>query len=152
MSAIKANIAAASTDAMRARQRDRVKALRLVNAALKQVEIDERKELTDADVLTVLAKMCKQRRDSLAHFSQAGRDDLAAIEQYEIDVICEFMPASATPGEIDSAIASAIASTGANSMRDMGKVMAALKAELAGRTDMGAVSSLVRAALDTGAP
>lgn len=147
MSTIKANIAAASSNAMRSRQRDRVKALRLVNAAIKQVEIDERKELTDADVLTVLTRMLKQRRDSLQQFSQAGRDDLAAIEQYEIDVISEFLPAAMTPEEIESAIAAAIASTAASSMRDMGKVMAALKAELAGRADMGAVSRLVRAAL-----
>lgn len=147
MSTTKANIAAATSNAMRARQRDRVKALRLVNAALKQVEIDQRKELTDADVLAVLARMLKQRRDSLQQFSDAGRDDLAAIEQYEIDVIGEFLPAAMTPEEIDSAVAAAIDSTGAATMKDMGKVMAALKTELAGRADMGAVSKRVRAAL-----
>ena len=148
MSTIKADIKAASTDAMRTRQRDRVKALRLVNAAIKQVEIDERKELTDADVLTVLTRMLKQRRDSLQQFSDAGRADLAAIEQYEIDVISEFLPAAMTPEELQSAVAAAIENTGASSMRDMGRVMAALKAELAGRADMGAASRLVRTALD----
>lgn len=129
MSSIKANIAAATSNAMRARQRERVKALRLVNAALKQVEIDERKELTDADVLAVLARMLKQRRDSLQQFNDAGRDDLAAIEQHEIDVIGEFLPAAMTPEEIDSAVAAAIDSTGAATMKDMGKVMAALKTD-----------------------
>ena len=148
MSDLKAKIAAATSTAMRARERERVKALRLISAEIKQAEIDRRPEtLAEADVLAVLAKMCKQRRDSLGQFNDAGRSDLAAIEQYEIDVIEEFMPQALSDSELRDAVAGAIASTGATSMKDMGKVMGALKGELAGRADMGTVSRLVRTAL-----
>ncbi len=147
MSDLKARIAAASSAAVRARERERVKALRLVNAEVKQAEIDKREPLADADVLTVLTKMRKQRRDSLRQFNDAGRDDLAAIEQFEIDVIEEFMPAALSERELDDAVAEVIARTGAASMKDMGKVMGTLKGQLAGRADMGAVSRRVRAAL-----
>ncbi|MDE0661561.1 MAG: GatB/YqeY domain-containing protein [Gammaproteobacteria bacterium] len=147
MSDLKDLIEAATKDAMRARDRDRVKALRLVNAELKQAAIDGRKTLADADVVSVLARMRKQRRDSLGQFETAGREDLAAIERFEIDVIEEFLPQALSADEIEQAVAAAIKATGATGMRDMGKVMGALKGELTGRADMGAVSQIVRAAL-----
>ncbi len=150
---IRAAIDAATKAAMRARERQRLKALRLVNAALKQAEIDGRdgrQELADADVLAVLTRMCKQRRDALGQFAAAGRDDLAAIEQYELDVIEEFMPARLGEAEIAQAVADAVAATGASSMKDMGRVMGALRRPLAGRADMGAVSGLVKKALAGG--
>ena len=147
MSALKSRIAAATADAMRARERERVKALRLVNAALKQDEIDGQRELADDDVVAVLSRMRKQRRDSLEQFTNAGREDLAAIERFEINVIEEFLPAALSEAEVQQAVADAVAATGAATMRDMGKVMAALKEPLAGRADMAAVSKLVRAAL-----
>lgn len=148
MSDLKAQLASATSAAMRARQRERVKALRLVNAAVKQVEVDERRELADADIVAVLTRMRKQRRDSLAQFEAAGRTDLAAIERFEIDVIEEFLPQPLSPEALDAAVKAAVAATGAASMRDMGKVMAALKAELAGRADMAEASRRVRAALN----
>lgn len=147
MSALKASIADASTAAVRAKDRERVKALRLVNAALKQAEIDGRKPLEDADVLAVLAKMRKQRLDSLDQFTRAKREDLAAIERYELAVIDEFMPQMLSDEELGKAVRDAIAATGASSMKDMGKVMGKLKAEFAGRVDMAAASREVRAAL-----
>ena len=138
---------------MRARARDRVKALRLVNAAIKQAEIDgrepgaERAALADQEVVAVLAKMRKQRQDSIAQFAEAGRQDLVAIEESEIAVIEEFLPTALSAGELEAKVAAAIESAEATSMRDMGRVMGALKKDLAGRADLGAVSRLVRAAL-----
>lgn len=146
-SEIQSAIAAATKAAMRARQRDRVKALRLVNAALKQAAIDGRASLADADVLAVLTKMRKQRRDSLEQFTAADREDLAAIERFEIEVIDEFMPQALSAEELEAAVADTIAAVGATSMRDMGRVMGALRDLLAGRADMGEASRLVRAAL-----
>ena len=146
-SEIQSAIAAATKAAMRARERERVKALRLINAALKQAEIDGRASLADADVLAVLTKMRKQRRDSLEQFTAANREDLARIERFEIEVIDEFMPQAMSAEELDAAVVNAIASVGASSMRDMGKVMGALRGALAGRADMGEASRLVRAAL-----
>ena len=147
MSALKSRIAAATADAMRARQRERVKALRLVNAALKQAEIDGQLQLADEDVVAVLSRMRKQRQDSLTQFTDAGREDLAAIERFEIEVIEEFLPEALSEAEIQQAVAETIEATGATTMRDMGKVMAALKEPLRGRADMAIVSKLVRAAL-----
>ena len=152
MSELKGRIAAATSAAVRGRQRERVKALRLVNAAIKQAEIDGRgpdgePTFTDGDVVAVLVKMRKQRQDSIAQFADAGRTDLVAIEESEIAVIEEFLPASLGPAEIEAKVAATIAEAGATTMRDMGKVMAALKTELAGRADMGQVSRLVRGAL-----
>ena len=144
MSNLKSRISAATTTAMRARERERVKALRLVNAAIKQAEIDGRADLANTDVVTVLARMRKQRQDSLAQFSKAGREDLAAIERFEIGVIEEFLPAAMSETEIRDAVAAAVASTGASAMRDMGKVMGVLKDTLAGRADMATVSKLTR--------
>ncbi len=121
--------------------------MRLVNAALKQVEVDERKELNDDDVLAVLNRMLKQRRDSESQFRDAGRTDLAEVEAFEIALIGEFMPEPLDDAAVDALIAAAIASSGAESMRDMGKVMGALRSEVQGRADMGLVSAKVKAAL-----
>ena len=144
MSELNDSIRAATSAAMRARDRRRVGALRLVNAEIKRVEVDERRELADADVLQVLTRMLKQRRDSLQQYRDAGRDDLADQEQFEIDLIDEFMPQAASDGDIANAIDAAVAEVGATSMRDMGKVMSALRGALQGRADMGRVSGLVK--------
>ena len=144
MSELKNTIGAATRAAMRARDRRRLGALRLVNADIKRVEVDERRELADADVLQVLTRMLKQRRDSLKQYRDAGRDDLADQEQFEIDLIDEFMPQAASDDDIAQAIDEAVASVGATSMRDMGKVMGALRGSLQGRADMGRISGLVK--------
>lgn len=133
--------------AMRAREKDRLATLRQITAAIKQVEIDERIDVDDDGIITILTKMCKQRRDSLSQFEQAGRTDLAEIEVAELAVIDEFMPAAMTEDEIAAAIAETIASTGSASPKDMGVVMNKLRPQLQGRADMGAVSGLVKAAL-----
>lgn len=126
------------------RRRD---ALRLLLAALKQREVDERKELVDADVIAVLDKMIKQRRDSIAQFEKGGRADLADAEKFEIGVLQGYMPQAMSDAEIATAVTEAIAATGAKAASDMGKVMAALKPLLAGRADMSKVSSLVKSRL-----
>ena len=144
MSELKNTIGAATKAAMRARDRRRLGALRLVNAEIKRLEVDERRELADTDVLQVLARMLKQRRDSLRQYQDAGREDLADQEQFEIDLIDEFMPQAASDEDIAKAIDEAVANVGATSMRDMGKVMAALRGSLQGRADMGRVSGLVK--------
>jgi uncharacterized protein len=127
-----------------ARRRD---ALRLLTAALKQREVDERKELADSDVVAVVEKMVKQRRESIAQFEKGGRQDLAENEQYEIGLFQSYMPQAMPDADIEAAIADAIAAAGAKAPSDMGKVMAALKGKLAGRADMGKVSALVKAKL-----
>lgn len=144
MSELKNTIRAATTAAMRARERRRVGALRLVNAEIKRVEVDGRRELADADVLQVLTRMLKQRRDSLTQYRGAGRDDLADQEQFEIDLIDEFMPAALSDADIAKAVDEAVAQVGATTMRDMGKVMGALRSAVQGRADMGRVSGLVK--------
>ena len=116
-------------------------------AAIKQIEVDQRKEITDTDVLTVLDKMIKQRRDSIAQFESAGRDELADIEKQEIEALQVYMPQPLTDDEISSLIDQALADSGAESMRDMGKVMAILKPKLQGKADMGAVSGKIKAKL-----
>ena len=133
--------------AMRAKEKDRLATLRQITAAIKQVEIDERIDIDDDGIITILTKMCKQRRDSLSQFEQAGRTDLAEIEVAELAIIDEFMPTAMTGDEIAAAIAETIASTGSASPKDMGVVMNKLRPQLQGRADMGAVSSLVKAAL-----
>jgi len=133
--------------ALKARDTQRLSAVRLLLAAIKQREVDERKELSDADVLAVIEKMLKQRRDSLAQFQAAGRKDLADAEAFEIGVLSGYMPQQATDAEIAAEIAAAIDAAGAKSMADMGKVMAGLKAKLAGRADMAKVSGAVKAKL-----
>ena len=133
--------------AMKAGDKDRLKVLRLILAAIKQVEVDTRKDLDDAAVLGVLDKMVKQRRDSIEQFEKGGRDDLAAIEKAEIEVVESYLPARMDDAELEALIDEVIAATGAESIRDMGKVMDAIKAKAAGRADMGAVGSRVKARL-----
>ena len=133
--------------AMKAGDKDRLKAVRLIMAAIKQVEVDQRIELDDAGVLSVLDKMVKQRRDSVEQFEKGGRDDLAAIETAEIEVLETYLPEQLSADELAALVDETIAATGAESMRDMGKVMAQIKAQAAGRADMGAVSATVKARL-----
>ena len=133
--------------AMRARDSARLGAIRLLQAAIKQREVDERIELSDADVLGVLDKMVKQRRDSIAQFEAAGRQELADKEKFEIDVLQAYMPQQLSAEEIDAAIEQALAASGASGPQDMGKVMGLLKPQLAGRADLGKVSGLVKARL-----
>jgi len=146
-SPLKLNITDNVKDAMRAREKERLATLRQITAAIKQFEIDNRQDLDDEGIITILTKMCKQRRDSLSQFQAAGRDDLAAIEIAELAIIEEFMPTAMTEQEIADAIQAAIAESGAASARDMGIVMNILRPQLQGRADMGAVSGLVKAAL-----
>jgi len=133
--------------AMKAGDKDRLKVVRLILAAIKQIEVDERTELDDAAVLGVLNKMVKQRRDSVSQFRDGGRDDLADIELDEISVIEKYLPEQLSDEELDQMIGQAIADTGAECIRDMGKVMGAVKAKAAGRADMGAVGTKVKAIL-----
>ncbi|MGI9307998.1 MAG: GatB/YqeY domain-containing protein [Gammaproteobacteria bacterium] len=130
--------------AMKAGDKDRLKVVRLILAAIKQIEVDERKELDDAAVLAVLNKMVKQRRDSVSQFLDGDRKDLADIESAEIAVLETYLPEQLSDAELDALIASAITDTGAESIRDMGKVMGAVKAKAAGRADMGAVGARVK--------
>ena len=134
-------------DAMRSGDKDRLKVVRLILAAIKQVEVDQRIELDDAAVLGVLNKMVKQRRDSVSQFNQGGRADLADIEAAEIVVLETYLPEQLSDAELDALIDEAIAASGAESIRDMGKVMGQVKARAEGRADMGAVSGRVKARL-----
>ena len=133
--------------AMRARDSARLSTVRLLLAAMKQKEVDERVELADADVLAILEKMIKQRRESIAQFEKASRQDLADKEKAEIVVLSGYLPQRLSDAEIQKAIDSVISETGASGAKDMGKVMAALKSRLAGRADMAAVSGLVKTRL-----
>ena len=132
---------------MRARDKQRLGTLRLISAEFKKVEVDERIELDDPRVLAILDKMTKQRRDSLSQYQSAGRTDLAEQEQFELNVISEFMPEQITEAEIAALVDEAVASVGAESIRDMGKVMGALKSQIQGRADMSVVGELVKAKL-----
>lgn len=133
--------------AMRARDAARLSAIRLLLAAMKQKEVDERQPLADADVLGIIEKMVKQRRESIAQFEKAGRQDLADQEKFEIGVLGGYLPQQMGEAEIAQAVAAAVSEAGAASVKDMGKVMALLKPRLAGRADMGKVSALVKAKL-----
>jgi len=133
--------------AMRAKETARLGAIRLLLAAMKQREVDERIELSDADVLTIIDKMLKQRRDSISQYEAANRHDLADVEKFEMTVLQTYMPQQLSDAEISEAVAQAIAASGAASAQDMGKVMAILKPQLAGRADIGKVSGLVKATL-----
>lgn len=133
--------------AMKAGEKDKLGVIRLINAAIKQKEVDERIELDDTAVIAVLDKMVKQRKDSVSQYEAANREDLAAIERAEIVVIEAYLPAKMGEAEIAAAIQAAIAETGATGPADMGKLMGALKPRLAGQADMGVVSKLVRQAL-----
>jgi uncharacterized protein YqeY len=130
--------------ALRAKEAPRLSAIRLLLAAIKQREVDERKELSDAEVLAVIEKMIKQRRESIAQYRKANRQDLVQAEEFEVAVLQTYLPQAMPDAEVEAAVAAAITSTGAGSMADMGKVMAVLKPQLAGRADMGKVSALVR--------
>jgi len=144
---LKARITDDMKDAMRAKDAARLSTIRMLLAAIKQREVDERKELSDADVLAVVEKMIKQRRDSIAQFNAGNRPDLADKEQSELDLLTGYMPKPYTDAEIDAMIAEAVASTGAAGAAGMGKVMAILKPKLAGRADLGTVSAKVKAKL-----
>lgn len=133
--------------AMKAGDKDRLKVLRLITAAIKQVEVDERRELDDPSVLAILGKMVKQRRDSISQYVQGERQDLADIERAEITVIEDYLPEELSDAELDELIEEAISATGAASIRDMGKVMSAIKTKAQGRADMGAVGARVKARL-----
>ena len=133
--------------AMKAGEKDRLKAVRLILAAVKQIEVDTRMELDDTAVLSVLDKMVKQRRDSIEQFEKGGREDLVNIELAEIAVIETYLPEQLSIEELDALIDEAISATGAESIRDMGKVMGQIKSKAAGRADMGAVSAKVKARL-----
>ncbi|CAN7164686.1 MULTISPECIES: GatB/YqeY domain-containing protein [unclassified Pseudoxanthomonas] len=130
--------------AMKAGEKDRLAVIRLINAAIKQREVDERIELDDAAVLAVLEKMVKQRKDSVSQFEAANREDLAAIERAELAVIDTYLPAKLGEAEILAAIDAAVAETGATGPADMGKLMGVLKPRLAGQADMGQVSALIK--------
>lgn len=146
-SPIKERIKAAQKSAMRSRDKQRLSCLRSILAECKRLEVDERVELSDHRILALMDKMRKQRRDSINQFEAAGREDLVAVERYEVSVIQEFMPDNLSTAQIHQLIDSAIASTGATSMRDMKAVMELLKPQLQGRADMGTVSRQIRAQL-----
>jgi uncharacterized protein YqeY len=134
-------------DAMRAKDKPRLATLRLITAAIKQREVDERIELDDTQVTLVLDKMVKQRRESIVQFEKAGRDDLIAIENSELEIIIPYLPEQLGEDEIVALIDAALEQTGASSIKDMGKVMGQLKPKLQGKADMGAVSALIKAKL-----
>jgi uncharacterized protein YqeY len=136
--------------AMRAKDTARLGTIRLITAALKQKEVDERIELNDSHVLAIIEKMIKQRKDSITQFEAGGRQDLADIEKAELKVLAEYMPAAMSDAELQAEVAAAIAATGASGPQDMGKAMGVLKPKLAGRADMTVVSGLVKAALAKG--
>jgi uncharacterized protein YqeY len=144
---IKPTLTSAMKTALKAGEKQRLGAIRLMLAEIKRIEVDERIELDDQRVLTILDKMLKQRRDSLGQFQAAGRDDLASQEAFEIDVIEGFMPTKLSPEELTAMVSEAVAQSGASSMKDMGKVMALVKPQVLGRADMGAVSKLVKSSL-----
>ncbi|WP_370291824.1 GatB/YqeY domain-containing protein [Thalassolituus sp.] len=142
-----ATIKEAVKAAMRAKEKERLGTLRLITAEFKKVEVDERIEIDDARALVILDKMCKQRRDSITQYMDAGREELAAKEQAEIDVISEFLPAALSEEELARLVADAIAQSGAAGMQDMGKVMGILKLQVQGRADMAQISQLVKSQL-----
>ncbi|KZX76683.1 glutamyl-tRNA amidotransferase [Oleiphilus sp. HI0009] len=146
---LKASISSAMKDAMRAKEKERLATIRLILAEFKRIEVDERIELDDARCLAVLDKMLKQRKDSFTQYTDAGRDDLADVEAKEIEVIQTFLPKALSEDEINSLLEDAVSESGAESVRDMGKVMAILKPQLQGRADVGAVSGLVKKRLSS---
>ena len=144
---LKARITDDMKTAMRANDARRLSAIRLLLAAIKQREVDERTDMSDADVIAVIEKMMKQRRDSIEQFQKGGRQDLVDVEQFELSVLQAYMPQPLSGAEVEAAVAGAIGASGAKGMADMGKVMAVLKPQLAGRVDMGKVSAMVKAKL-----
>lgn len=144
---LKARIKDEMKAAMRAKEKQRLTTIRSIQAEIKRIEVDERIDVDDARLLVVLDKMCKQRRDSIQQYTDGGRADLAEVEQAEMAILQEFLPAQLSEDEIKALITEAIASTGAESMKDMGKVMGVLKPKLQGRADMGEVSKLIKSSL-----
>jgi len=132
---------------MKSGDKKRLGVVRLMLAAIKQIEVDERIELDDTRILAVLDKMVKQRRESISHYSGAGRDDLVAVEQAEIEIIQEYLPEALSEAEINDLVEQSIAATGAATIKDMGKLMGVLKPQLQGRADMGKVSQLIKSRL-----
>ncbi|SER19432.1 hypothetical protein SAMN03080615_04280 [Amphritea atlantica] len=149
MSELKQRISDEMKAAMRAKAKERLGTIRMILSELKRIEVDERIELDDARVLAILDKMQKQRRDSIEQFNTAGRDDLANIEQQELLVIKEFLPQPLSEAELAEIVAQAVTDSGAQNMQDMGKVMALVKPQVQGRADMGAISQLVKNALNS---
>ncbi len=148
MSELKQRISIEMKAAMRAKAKERLGTIRMILSELKRIEVDERIELDDARVLAILDKMQKQRRDSIEQFNTAGRNDLADIEQQELLVIREFLPQPLTEAELEAIVAQAVTDSGAQNMQEMGKVMALVKPQIQGRADMGAISQLVKNALN----
>jgi uncharacterized protein YqeY len=144
---LKAQITEDMKSAMRAKESARLSAIRLLLSAMKQREVDERIELTDADVMGIIEKMIKQRRESIVQYEKGGRADLADAEKFEVGVLSAYLPQQMAEAEVTAEIDAALAATGAKAMPDMGKVMAILKPKLAGRADMGKVSALVKSKL-----
>jgi len=147
MSTLKQDITDAMKAAMKGGDKKRLGVIRLIQAAIKQIEVDTREELDDTQVLAVLDKMVKQRRDSATQYTEAGREELAEQENYEISVLQDYLPEALSDNEIDELVKAAVTETGASSMQDMGKVMGKLKPQLQGRADMGAVSGKIKAIL-----
>ena len=147
MSELKKSITDDMKSAMKAKDRQALKAVRMILEAIKQKEIDERIELNDAQVMTVIQKMVKQRKDSISQFSDAGRSDLVEIEEAELEIINNYMPEQLSEEEVASFVDKAINDSGANSMKDMGKLMGMLKSQLQGKADMSLVSQLIKSRL-----
>ncbi|PVZ65665.1 GatB/YqeY domain-containing protein [Pelagibaculum spongiae] len=147
MSSLKLRLKEDQKAAMRAKAKSLLAVIRQINAAIKQIEIDQRIELDDVGVVTVLNKMVKQRRDSITQYEAAERQELADQEKLELDVIATYLPQPLSPAEIEAVIEEVVTKTGANSMQDMGKVMGQIKAKVEGRADMGDVSKLIKARL-----
>ena len=146
-SALKTRITDDVKTAMRSKDKERLGTLRLLTAAIKQIEVDQRIELDDDQIIAIIEKMLKQRKDSIEQFEKAGRNELAEIEIKEVAILKEFMPEQLSDADVDALIDEAIAATGASEMKDMGKVMGLLKPKLAGKADMGAVSGKIKAKL-----
>jgi hypothetical protein len=147
-SPLKTTIMDSVKDAMRAKEKERLSVLRQITAAIKQVEVDNRTDLSDDDIVVILTKMTKQRREALDQYEKAGREDLAAVERAELVIIEEFLPTQLSEEEIAEAVQAAIAEAGASSIKDMGAVMNVLRPKIQGRADMAAVSGQVKAALN----
>ncbi|MEO8040080.1 MAG: GatB/YqeY domain-containing protein [Betaproteobacteria bacterium] len=150
MSVLKDRITEDMKSALRAKETARLGTIRLLLAAMKQREVDERIQLSDADIVAIIDKMLKQRRDSIMQYEKGGRQDLVDAEKFEMAVLQAYLPAALSAGEIEAAVAEALSSVAAVGPQDMGKVMAVLKPSLAGKADMGAVSQLVKAKLTGG--
>jgi uncharacterized protein YqeY len=149
MSDLRKQIQDAVISAMKSGDKERLKIVRLITSSMKQVEVDERIELDDARIIAILDKMVKQRRESISQFKTAGRDDLVKQESFEIDIIQEFLPQALSEEELDTIVNQAIETTGASSIKDMGKVMGLVKPQIIGRADMGEISGRIKSLLST---